>query len=409
MNEKQLKVGIIGGGAAGFFAAISCKQNHPNADVIILEKSTKTLAKVKISGGGRCNVTNATYSISELSKNYPRGEKQLKKAFSQFMTTDTVEWFESRGVELVTQDDKCIFPKAQDSQVIIDCLMNEVNKFGITIKIQTHIEAIIAKENGYELSIRGQKPMVFSKIILASGGQTKMSGLQWLADLGHKIEPPVPSLFTFNMPKNPVTELMGVVVNPASVKIPGTKLQDDGPLLITHWGMSGPAILKLSAWGARVLEEKNYQFKILVNWLNQKNEEAVRVLVQCAISELGGKMIKNTNPFEIPNRLWIFLLSKYEINTELRWSELGKKAKNKMVQLLYIDEYEVSGKTTFKEEFVTCGGVSLSDVNIKTMESKICPGIYFSGELLDIDGITGGFNFQAAWTTGFIAGKLCSS
>ena len=409
MNEKQLKVGIIGGGAAGFFAAISCKQNHPNADVIILEKSTKTLAKVKISGGGRCNVTNATYSISELSKNYPRGEKQLKKAFSQFMTTDTVEWFESRGVELVTQDDKCIFPKAQDSQVIIDCLMNEVNKFGITIKIQTHIEAIIAKENGYELSIRGQKPMVFSKIILASGGQTKMSGLQWLADLGHKIEPPVPSLFTFNMPKNPVTELMGVVVNPASVKIPGTKLQDDGPLLITHWGMSGPAILKLSAWGARVLEEKNYQFKILVNWLNQKNEEAVRVLVLCAISELGGKMIKNTNPFEIPNRLWIFLLSKYDINEELRWSELGKKAKNKMVQLLYIDEYEVSGKTTFKEEFVTCGGVSLSDVNIKTMESKICRGMYFSGELLDIDGITGGFNFQAAWTTGFIAGKLCSS
>ena len=409
MNEKQLKVGIIGGGAAGFFAAISCKQHHPNADVIILEKSTKTLAKVKISGGGRCNVTNATYSISELSKNYPRGEKQLKKAFSQFMTTDTVEWFKSRGVELVTQDDKCIFPKAQDSQVIIDCLMNEVNKFGITIKIQTHIEAIIAKENGYELTIRGQTSMVFNKIILASGGQPKMSGLQWLADLGHKIEPPVPSLFTFNMPKNPVTELMGVVVNPASVKIPGTKLQDDGPLLITHWGMSGPAILKLSAWGARVLEEKNYQFKILVNWLNQKNEEAVRVLVQSAISELGGKMIKNTNPFEIPNRLWIFLLSKYDINEELRWSELGKKAKNKMVQLLYIDEYEVSGKTTFKEEFVTCGGVSLSDVNIKTMESKICPGMYFSGELLDIDGITGGFNFQAAWTTGFIAGKLSSS
>ena len=409
MNEKQLKVGIIGGGAAGFFAAISCKQHHPNADVIILEKSTKTLAKVKISGGGRCNVTNATYSISVLSKNYPRGEKQLKKAFSQFMTTDTVEWFESRGVELVTHDDKCIFPKAQDSQVIIDCLMNEVNKFGITIKIQTHIEAIIAKENGYELTIRGQKSMVFNKIILASGGQPKMSGLQWLADLGHKIEPPVPSLFTFNMPKNPVTELMGVVVNPASVKIPGTKLQDDGPLLITHWGMSGPAILKLSAWGARVLEEKNYQFKILVNWLNQKNEEAVRVLVQSAISELGGKMIKNTNPFKIPNRLWIFLLSKYDINEELRWSELGKKAKNKMVQLLYIDEYEVSGKTTFKEEFVTCGGVSLSDVNIKTMESKICPDMYFSGELLDIDGITGGFNFQAAWTTGFIAGKLGSS
>ncbi len=409
MNEKQLKVGIIGGGAAGFFAAISCKQHHPYADVIILEKSSKILSKVKISGGGRCNVTNATYSISELSKNYPRGEKQLKKAFSQFMTTHTKEWFESRGVKLVTQKDKCIFPEAQDSQVIIDCLINEVNKFGITIKIHTHIEDIIAKEQGYELAIRGQKPIVFNKIILASGGQPKMSGLQWLQDLGHKIEPPVPSLFTFNIPKNPITELMGIVVNPVSVKIPGTKLEDDGPLLITHWGMSGPAILKLSAWGARVLKEKNYQFKILVNWLNQKNEEAVRVLIQTAISDLGGKMIKNTNPFDLPNRLWIFLLSKYDINEELRWNELGKKARNKMVQLLYIDEYEVSGKTTFKEEFVTCGGVSLSDVNIKTMESKICPGMYFSGELLDIDGITGGFNFQAAWTTGFIAGKLGNS
>jgi len=409
MNEKQLKVGIIGGGAAGFFAAISCKQHHPYADVIILEKSSKILSKVKISGGGRCNVTNATYSISELSKNYPRGEKQLKKAFSQFMTTHTKEWFESRGVKLVTQKDKCIFPEAQDTQVIIDCLINEVNKFGITIKIHTHIEDIIAKEQGYELAIRGQKPIVFNKIILASGGQPKMSGLQWLQDLGHKIEPPVPSLFTFNIPKNPITELMGIVVNPVSVKIPGTKLEDDGPLLITHWGMSGPAILKLSAWGARVLKEKNYQFKILVNWLNQKNEEAVRVLIQTAISDLGGKMIKNTNPFDLPNRLWIFLLSKYDINEELRWNELGKKARNKMVQLLYIDEYEVSGKTTFKEEFVTCGGVSLSDVNIKTMESKICPGMYFSGELLDIDGITGGFNFQAAWTTGFIAGKLGNS
>ena len=406
MNIENTQVAVIGGGAAGFFAAISCKRHNPNATVVILEKSAKTLAKVKVSGGGRCNVTNATYSISELSKNYPRGEKQLKKAFSQFMTTDTVEWFESRGVELVTQDDRCIFPKAQNSQVIIDCLMSEIHALGITIKLQTHIENISPVNDSFKLSIKGKGEVTYDKVIIATGGQPKMSGLQWLADLGHKIEPPVPSLFTFNMPKNPVTELMGVVVNPASVKIPGTKLQDDGPLLVTHWGMSGPAILKLSAWGARVLEAKNYQFKILVNWLNQKNEDVIRTQVTEAIDTNGNKMIRNTNPFNLPNRLWIFLLNKYEINTELRWIELGKKGKNKIVQLLYIDEYEVSGKTTFKEEFVTCGGVSLSDVNFKTMESKVCPGMYFTGELLDIDGITGGFNFQAAWTTGFIAGKL---
>ena len=406
MNNNKIQVAVIGGGAAGFFAAISCKHHNPNAAVVIFEKSAKTLAKVKVSGGGRCNVTNATYSISELSKNYPRGEKQLKKAFSQFMTTDTIEWFESRGVELITQDDQCIFPKAQDSQVIIDCLMNEVDKLGITIKLQTRIESITPINGAFKLAIRGQNEAIYDKVIIAMGGQPKMSGLEWLADLGHKIEPPVPSLFTFNMPKNTVTQLMGVVVNPASVKIPGTKLEDSGPLLITHWGMSGPAILKLSAWGARVLESKNYQFKVLVNWLNLKNEDEVRTSVDKVRNELSGKMIKNTNPFGLPNRLWTFLLDKYDINSELRWGELGKKGKNKMIQLLYIDEYDVSGKTTFKEEFVTCGGVSLSDVNFKTMESKVCPGMYFTGELLDIDGITGGFNFQAAWTTGFIAGKL---
>lgn len=400
-----MKVAIIGGGAAGYFAAISCAQHNPRAEVVILEKSQKTLAKVKVSGGGRCNVTNATYSISELSKNYPRGANQLKKAFSQFMTTDTVNWFESRGVELVTQDDNCIFPKAQDSQVIIDCLEKEAKKLGIAIKLQSHVDKIDPQNESFEISVRGQQPQHFDKVIVTTGGQPKMSGLQWLVDLGHKIEPPVPSLFTFNMPKNSVTKFMGIVVDPVSVKIPGTKLEDTGPLLITHWGMSGPAILKLSAWGARVLEKKNYEFKILVNWLNLNKEDEVRGKVKLAIDQNQTKLIRNTNPFHLPNRLWDFLLEKYEINKELRWSELGKKGINRIVQLLYIDEYEVKGKTTFKEEFVTCGGVSLSDVNFKTMESKVCQGMYFAGEVLDIDGITGGFNFQAAWTTGFIAGK----
>ena len=406
IGSKTIKVAVIGGGAAGFFAAISCKQHHPNADVIIFEKSNKTLAKVKISGGGRCNVTHATFDINTLSKNYPRGERQLRKAFSQFMTTDTVEWFESRGVQLITQEDKCIFPKAQDSQVIIDCLMNEVKKREITIRLHSHINKIEQFNGGYKLAVREQDTLCFNKVIVAIGGQPKMSGLQWLADLGHKIEPPVPSLFTFNMPGNSITSLMGVVVNPVSVKIPGTKLQADGPLLITHWGMSGPAILKLSAWGARILEDKNYKFSILVNWLHPKTESDITKLVGSVIQSLGSKMIKNTNPFGLPNRLWKFLLLKYAIADDQRWGSLSKKNKNKLVQMLFVDEYVVSGKTTFKEEFVTCGGVALEDVNFKSMESKVCPGMYFTGEMLDIDGITGGFNFQSAWTTGFIAGKL---
>lgn len=406
VGSDKISVAVIGGGAAGFFAAISCKQHHPNADVVLLEKSNKILAKVKVSGGGRCNVTNATFSISELSKNYPRGERQLRKAFSQFMTTDTIEWFESRGVKLVTQEDNCIFPEAQDSQVIIDCLLNEVKKLGITIRLHSHIEKIEQVQSGYALTVRKQNELVFNKVIVAIGGQPKLSGLEWLANLGHKIEPPVPSLFTFNMPGDPITSLMGVVVNPASVKIPGTKLQADGPLLVTHWGMSGPAILKLSAWGARILEEKNYVFSVLVNWLHPKTEDEVRRDVVKAIQNLNSKMVKNTNPFGLPNRLWKFLLLKYAIPDDQRWCDIGKKMENKLIQLLFVDEYKVSGKTTFKEEFVTCGGVALEDVNFRTMESKVCAGMYFTGEMLDIDGITGGFNFQSAWTTGFIAGKL---
>lgn len=403
-----MKVAIIGGGAAGYFAAISVKQHHPDAEVVIFEKASKVLSKVKISGGGRCNVTNATFDLNDLSKHYPRGQKQLRKAFSQFSTHDTMQWFENRGVPLVTQEDNCVFPKAQDSQVIIDALTREANSLGVNLRIRSHVQKIEKLNIGYKLIIKDQDNFTSDKIIITAGGQPKLGNLKWLMDLGHKIESPVPSLFTFNMPENPITQLMGIVVDPATVKIPGTKLEDDGPLLITHWGMSGPAILKLSAWGARILESKNYEFNILVNWLNYKSEEEARNKVGEAISDLGIKMIKNTNPFELPRRLWEFLLSKYGWKENQRWNELGKKGLNKMIQLLYRDEYVVSGKTTFKEEFVTCGGVSLLDVSFKTMESKVCPGIYFAGEILDIDGITGGFNFQAAWTTGFIAGKLDS-
>jgi predicted Rossmann fold flavoprotein len=399
-----LKIAVIGGGAAGFFAAINAKHFFPHSHVVILEKSAKFLAKVKISGGGRCNVTNACFDNKLLSQHYPRGENQLRKAFEQFNVQSTIDWFQSRGVKLTTLPDNCIFPQSNDSQTIIDCFMNEAKKLGIQLLLQQNVKRIVKLESGFEI-FTAEKNYQFDRIIVTIGGQPKKDGLNWLEYLGHDIIEPVPSLFTFNMPKNPICALMGNVVENAVVKVEGTKLIGDGPLLITHWGMSGPAILKLSAWGARILQEKNYDFAILVNWLNDTKEESLRNEIQRVMLVYGGKMVSNLNPFSITNRLWHFLLEKSEIHLEMRWKDLGKKNINKLVNTLLNDRYDVFGKTTFKEEFVTAGGVSLYDVNFKTMESKKAPGIFFAGEVLDIDGITGGFNFQAAWTTGFIAGR----
>jgi hypothetical protein len=399
-----LKIAVIGGGAAGFFAAINAKHFFPHSHVVILEKSAKFLAKVKISGGGRCNVTNACFDNKLLSQHYPRGENQLRKAFEQFNVQSTIDWFQIRGVKLTTLPDNCIFPQSNDSQTIIDCFMNAAKKLGIQLLLQQNVKRIEKFESGFEI-FTAEKNYQFDRIIVTIGGQPKKDGLNWLEYLGHDIIEPVPSLFTFNMPKNPICALMGNVVENAVVKVEGTKLIGDGPLLITHWGMSGPAILKLSAWGARILQEKNYDFAILVNWLNDTKEESLRNEIQRVMLVHGGKMVSNLNPFSITNRLWHFLLEKSEIHLEMRWKDLGKKNINKLVNTLLNDRYDVFGKTTFKEEFVTAGGVSLHDVNFKTMESKKAPGIFFAGEVLDIDGITGGFNFQAAWTTGFIAGR----
>ncbi len=399
-----MKIAVIGGGAAGFFAAINAKHFFPHSHVVILEKSAKFLAKVKISGGGRCNVTNACFDNKLLSQHYPRGENQLRKAFEQFNVQSTIDWFQSRGVKLTTLPDNCIFPQSNDSQTIIDCFMNAAKKLGIQLLLQENVKRIEKFESGFEI-FTAEKNYQFDRIIVTIGGQPKKDGLNWLEYLGHDIIEPVPSLFTFNMPKNPICALMGNVVENAVVKVEGTKLIGDGPLLITHWGMSGPAILKLSAWGARILQEKNYDFAILVNWLNDTKEESLRNEIQRVMLVYGGKMVSNLNPFSITNRLWHFLLEKSEIHLEMRWKDLGKKNINKLVNTLLNDRYDVFGKTTFKEEFVTAGGVSLYDVNFKTMESKKAPGIFFAGEVLDIDGITGGFNFQAAWTTGFIAGR----
>jgi predicted Rossmann fold flavoprotein len=396
-----MKIAVIGGGAAGFMAAITAKETHPEASISIFEKTDKVLAKVKVSGGGRCNVTNATFSIAQLIKHYPRGGKQLKKPFNHFFTTDTVNWFESRGVTLKTEADNRMFPKSNSSQTIVDLLLNTAENLNIRISYKSKVSAIIPSENGINLSINGET-LVFEKVIIASGGSPKASGLDWLTALGYKIVKPVPSLFTFNMPKNPITALMGLSVPNVITSIKGSKLKQNGPLLITHWGMSGPAILKLSAWGAQDLANLNYNFSVQINWLGINEEELRNQFAGLTASR---KLMYKHNPTEIPKRLWHFMLNKLAVSESQIWNELSKKNKNRLVNMLINDEFEVKGKTTFKEEFVSCGGIDLSEINMQTMESKRHKGIYFAGELLNIDGVTGGFNFQAAWTTGYLAGK----
>lgn len=401
-----MEVAVLGGGAAGFFAAISCKQHHPAFKVVVYEKSEKLLAKVKVSGGGRCNVTNACFTVSQLVKNYPRGEKFLPKSFEIFNTSDTVKWFEARGVKLKAEEDKRMFPASDNSQTIIDCLVAEAEKLGIMVKTGSPVSAIEKTTDGFLLKFQENNEKKVDKVIIATGGSPKSEGFDWLEKLGHSIETPVPSLFTFNIPNNDITSLMGVVVKNASVWVEKTKLKQQGPVLITHWGLSGPAILKLSAWGARILNELNYNFNVHVNWLGEMNEEDVRQKITEEIEAQKLKKISNTKPFDIPSRLWIYLLEKSGIADETRWVELKKENRNRLINFLINHTLEVKGKTTFKEEFVTCGGIRLADINPLTMESRVCPGMYLAGEVMDIDGITGGFNFQAAWTTGFIAGRV---
>ncbi len=392
---------VIGGGAAGFFAAIHAKTAHNK--VVIIEKSNKLLSKVKISGGGRCNVTHACFDNTEFARFYPRGEKQLRKAFYQFNSQSTIDWYEKRGVKLYAQEDNRMFPTTNDSQTIIDCLLQEVYSKKIEILTQHDVNSLKNKVEHFEITT--SKGIISSqKVILATGGQPKDIGLEWLRELGLSTVSPVPSLFSFNIQNNALKNLMGNSVEQATVKIEGMKLVGKGPLLITHWGLSGPAVLQLSAWGARILADKNYQFNLFVNWLSEMKEEELRQEIAKNQKLQGEKMVHNSNPFPITNKIWNFLLEKQEMPQQVRWKDITGKLANKMVTALLFDQYAVKGKTTFKEEFVTAGGVSLNEINFSTMESKKIPNLYFAGELLDIDGITGGFNFQAAWTTGYIAG-----
>ncbi len=403
-----MQVAIIGGGAAGFFAAIHVKENFPNAEVVIFEKSQKVLSKVRISGGGRCNVTNAETSIALLSKAYPRGGKLLKSLFPIFSTKETVQWFEKRNVPLVVQEDNCIFPKSQSSQSVIDCFMKEVYRLGVEIKIGLGITKLEKHQNVFHLTTN-KEVFTADKVIVAIGGSPKLSGLKWLEELGHEIAPPVPSLFSFNMPNENIKSLMGVVVENASARIIGHNFKSSGPLLITHWGMSGPCILVLSSHAARVLANTNYQFSISVNWIGQSNQELIYAELKNIIDTFESKQLSSIRPFFIPTRLWHFILEKGNFNPKKRWKDVSKKELNSMVEFLSNDNYAVHGKTTFKEEFVTCGGVSLNSINKKTLESKTISGLYFAGEVMDIDAVTGGYNFQAAWTTAFVAAKLKSS
>lgn len=396
---------VIGGGAAGFFAALSAKLHYPEKRVAIVEKTNKLLAKVRISGGGRCNATHHCFELKKLCSNYPRGEKELRQVFAQFAVRDTIEWFETRGVRLKAEEDGRMFPVTDDSQTIIDCLMAEARRLKVEILMQTQIETITPNQDGFTLTTNHQE-FSTEKIIIATGGSPKLSGLQWLADMGHNIVLPVPSLFTFNMPKNPITQLMGVSVPQAKVRILGTKFSYTGPLLITHWGMSGPAVLKLSAWGARWLAEAGYNCTIAINWHEAKNEDALRQYLTDFKNTHAQKQMGNARPYDIPKRLWAFFLERLNVLPTMLWRDIKKQDFNRLVNTFFNDEYVVQGKTTFKEEFVTAGGINLADVEMKTMQSRVVPNMYFVGEVLDIDGITGGFNFQAAWSTGWVAGKL---
>ena len=395
---------VIGGGAAGFFCAVNAAADK-RLRVVLLEKSDKLLSKVKISGGGRCNVTHACFSISEMAKKYPRGGNFVKKTFHRFFTKDTIDWFDQRGVELKTEADGRMFPVTDSSQTIIDCLLREAALHHVDIRMRAGVEAVTKKGAQFELDLSNGQKITADYVCMASGGYPKSSMFDWMQNLGHEIEEPVPSLFTFNIPVHPITKLMGISVEQVQVKITGTKLKETGPLLITHWGLSGPVVLRLSAWGARELSQKNWHFNIQVNWLPAFNEETLKEEMQRLRFAQATQKIVNRNPFSLPGRLWEFFLKEAGVPEDCRWTDLPAKEQNRLVKYLCAYELEVKGKTTFKEEFVTAGGIQLSEVDSHTLMSKKIPNLFFAGELLNVDGITGGFNFQNAWTTGYIAAQ----
>jgi predicted Rossmann fold flavoprotein len=389
---------IVGGGAAGFFTAINIVEKNPKLKVAILERGSEVLSKVRISGGGRCNVTHACFEPNELVKFYPRGEKELRGPFHQFCPGDTVEWFNNHGVELKIEADGRMFPVSNSSQTIIDCFLKATQKLGITVLTGQSVQSIFKKDKIWKIETQKEN-YISEKLILATGSNPKI--WEMLQTFGHAIVNPVPSLFTFNIKDSRIKELPGVSAI-VSVKVKDTKLTSTGPLLITHWGMSGPAILKLSAWGARILSEKNYRFTLFVNWLNDIETDEVEKILKDLKQEHAKKTVSKKSPFEITNRLWESLVLASGIDTETKWADLSKIQLLNLSNQLTNSSFNVNGKSTFKEEFVTAGGIDLKEINFKTMESKLHENLFFAGEIMNIDAVTGGFNFQNAWTSGFI-------
>lgn len=399
--SKSFDVLIAGGGAAGFFTAINIAEANPQLKIAILERGKEVLAKVRVSGGGRCNVTHACFIPNDLVKFYPRGEKELRGPFNRFCTGDTIDWFERHGVSLKTEKDGRMFPVTDSSQTIINCFMEATQKLGIQVLTGESIQSIYKADNYWKVQTN-KEVFLAEHLVMATGSNTKMWDM--LQEMGHSIVPPVPSLFTFNIKDSRIKDLMGVSAL-ATVKVKGSKLEASGPLLITHWGMSGPGILRLSAWGARELFDKNYQFVLQVNWLNDMDFEECESVLKTLKQEQAKKTVGKKSPFDFPNRLWEKLVIAAGISAETRWADLTKAQVQDLAGQLVNGEYNVNGKSTFKEEFVTAGGVELKEVDFKTMDSKLLENLYFAGEIVNIDAITGGFNFQNAWTGGYIAAQ----
>ena len=404
------RIAVLGGGAAGFFAAITCAEALGKAgSVTLFEATPHLLAKVRISGGGRCNVTHSCFEPAELVKKYPRGGRELLGAFHRFQPRDTIEWFASRGVATKTEEDGRMFPTTDDSATIVDCLMSAAARAGVTIRLSTAVRSIIKEADTFRLSLGTGSVEEFERVIVSTGGNKSSGGLAIAESFGHSIVVPVPSLFTFHITDPRLTDLSGISVENAVVTAPGTKLKTDGPVLITHAGLSGPGILKLSAWGAREFAEKSYAFPIAINWVPPHTRDTLVKALSVVREQNARKQVTTFSPVAMPQRLWERFVIAAGIPTTTPWAHVSNPSLQTLATQLTAAEFKVEGKSMFKDEFVTCGGVKLSEVDFKTMESRLCPGLHFAGEVLDIDGVTGGFNFQNAWTTGYLAGTAAAS